>query len=89
MRTNELIIAGAPAEFVLCESSRTLREAWYLAKTAADKESQPERSAYLNSLSNNIKRVEDQLMNYLLANTDDPPFIYHSLTESAGHRLSQ
>ncbi len=86
---NELILAGAPAEFVLCESSRTLREAWYLAKTATDKETKPEQIAHLNFLSNNIKRIEEQLMDYLLANTDNPPFIYQSLIQSTDDRLSQ
>lgn len=85
----ELILAGAPAEFVLCESSRTLREAWYLAKTATDKETKPEQIAHLNFLSNNIKRIEEQLMDYLLANTDNPPFIYQSLIQSTDDRLSQ
>ena len=86
---NELILAGAPAEFVLCESSRTLREAWYLAKTAASKESHREQIARLNLISNNIQRIEEQMMDYLLANADDPPFIYHSLTQSADNRFSQ
>ena len=80
---------GAPAEFALCESSRTLREAWYFARAAADKEVQPEQAAYLKLLSNNIKRVEEQMMDYLLANTDNPHFIYQSLTEPAESRARQ
>jgi hypothetical protein len=85
----ESILPGAPAEFILCESSRTLREAWYLAKTAASKESHQEQIAQLNLISNNIKRIEEQMMDYLLGHADDPPFIYHSLTQSADNRLSQ
>ena len=80
---------GAPVEFALCESSRTLREAWYLARTAAEKESQPEQAAQLDRLSINIKRIEEQVMDYLLANTDNPPFLYQWLTESVDNRLSQ
>jgi hypothetical protein len=85
----DLILVGAPAEFVLCESSRTLREAWHLARTATDKETKPEQIAQLNFLSNNIKRIEEQLMDYLLANTDNPAFIYQSLIQSTDDRLSQ
>jgi len=86
---NKLILTGAPAEFVLCESSRTLREAWHLARTAAAEETKPEQIAHLNFLSNNIKRIEEQLMDYLLANTDNPQLIYQSLIQSTDDRLSQ
>jgi hypothetical protein len=86
---NELILSVAPAEFVLCESSRAVREAWCLVKIAADNETRPEEVAHLNFLSNNIKRIEEQMMDYLLAHADNPPFIYHSLTHSGDNRLSQ
>ena len=85
---NKLNLTEAPTEFVLCESSRTLREAWYLAKIATDNETKPEQIAHLNFLSNNIKRIEEQLMDYLLANTDNPSFIYQSLIQSTDERLS-
>jgi hypothetical protein len=65
-----------------------LEVAWYLAKTATDKETKPDQIARLNFLSNNIKRIEEQLMDYLLANTDEPPFIYQSLIQSTDERLS-
>lgn len=58
-------------ENAICESWRNLMQAWYLAKLAAENERTPAKTIYLNSVSDSIQKVEQQLMDFLLARGDE------------------
>ncbi|HEX4342257.1 MAG TPA: hypothetical protein VH255_02645 [Verrucomicrobiae bacterium] len=53
-------------EHMLQETCEALSYAWYLSRSAADVEMQPEHAAYLSSLSDNIKVLHERIMADLL-----------------------
>ena len=53
-------------EHMLQETCEALSYAWYLSRSAADVETEPDHAAYLSSLSENIKLIHERIMADLL-----------------------
>ncbi len=57
---------GSETEGALSESCEMLGYAWYLTRTASEHQVEPREAMHLSALSEKIKALQEQVMEYLL-----------------------